>query len=378
VTHVLSQRIQKRVLHKYEARQPKVSVENFQEIILNQPIWKKNNVGKALSKLQDIDIFFDPDHDSLIRILKEELLKSNFGKTELQIRRNKAKGPISALLFGPPGTSKTQVTKAIADDFGWPMIEINPSEFVKGSFADVYLQAEEIFTDLMDVSAVVVLFDEMDALTQRRGPSANESDKNQLDTATQFLTTSMLPKLTALHEKGTAVFFMATNYQENFDPAIKRAGRFDYLLCMGPPTTVEKLRKLECFFDPRPPKEQTKMAAKCIKNFLKGSRKHRNIFDLLTFGDCKALLSRIGSETNIGDKLEDLTIDEFRNRLDIYSKTIGLPYQNILDLGKGDITLRQIDKIPRDQLEILLKDKKIKGTDLGRYLLDRKESKRQF
>src|SRR5258706_1884201 len=120
------------------------------------------------------------------------------------------------------------------------MIEINPSEFVKGSLANVYLQAEEIFTDLMDLSAIVVLFDEMDALTQKRGISGKETGSTHLDTATQFLTTSMLPKLTALHDRGGVVFFMATNFQDNFDPAVKRAGRFDFLLCMGPPTFEEK------------------------------------------------------------------------------------------------------------------------------------------
>jgi ATPase family associated with various cellular activities (AAA) len=376
--NVLSQRIQKRVLQKYSARLPKKSVEKFQEEMRNDSTWKDKNFGNSLEKLQDIEIFIDRQHDSLIRVLKEELLNVNFGKNELQIRRENAKSPISALLFGPPGTSKTQVTKAISDDLGWPMIEINPSEFVKGNFANVYLQAEEIFTDLMDLSGVVVLFDEMDALTQKRSPSDGSKGSSHLDTATQFLTTSMLPKLTALHDKGGVIFFMATNYQENFDSAIKRAGRFDFLLCMGPPKMDEKIKKLECFFDPRPAKDQKEAAEKLIVSYLDGSQKHKNIFELLTFGDCKSLLNRIGNGKNIGDKLQILGKDEFRRRLDNYSETIGLRYQYIQDLGKGDITLREIDSIQEDELKNLLATKRVAGTDIGRYLIDRRESKRQF
>ena len=32
----------------------------------------------------------------------------------------------------------------------------------------------------------------------------------------------MLPKLLTLRDKGRAIFFMATNHQRDFDPAIKR------------------------------------------------------------------------------------------------------------------------------------------------------------
>ena len=40
---------------------------------------------------------------------------------------------------------------------------------------------------------------------------------------------------------------MATNFQEIFDDAIKRAGRFDFLLCMGPPTLKAKLPAIHVF-----------------------------------------------------------------------------------------------------------------------------------
>jgi hypothetical protein len=379
LTNVLSQRIQKRVLHKYAARQPKESVEKFQEEMRKEPKWREKNLGKHLSRLQDIEIYIDLKHDSLIRVLKEELLEINFGKNELQIRRDKAKGPLSALLFGPPGTSKTQVTKAIADDFGWPLIEINPSEFVKGNFANVYLQAEEIFTDLLDLSAVVVLFDEMDALTQKRGDGMDEIGGNHLDTPTQFLTTSMLPKLTALHDKAGIVFFMATNFQENFDSAIKRAGRFDLHLCMGPPKLKDKIDKIKLFFDPPPIAAKIEMAQKRILKLVESSQRHYDMLELFTFGDFKSFLKRFGKNGNeICSKLQSCKKNDFFREVEQCSQTIGLNFEHLNPLATNPTRispLSKIDLLPITDLDVI-KAKETK--EIYNYFRDRRLSKRQF
>jgi len=50
-----------------------------------------------------------------------------------------------------------------------------------------------------------------------------------------------LPKLAELHDRGRVVFLMNTNHRGELDPAITRPGRFDLLLCMGPPSWSNKL-----------------------------------------------------------------------------------------------------------------------------------------
>src|SRR5262249_42113722 len=90
----------------------------------------------------------------------------------------------SALLFGPPGTSKSSLVKAIAKKIGWPLVELNPSDFLKEGLENIYSQANDIFKDLKDLSHTVVFFDEMDALAQKR--------EEGIDVTRQFLTTSML------------------------------------------------------------------------------------------------------------------------------------------------------------------------------------------
>jgi len=83
----------------------------------------------------------------------------------------------------------------------------------------------------------------MDALVRTREPNAESG----LDITSTFLTTSMLPKLAALHDRGRVIFFMTTNYQEKFGEAIKRRGRFDLLLCMWPPSWKNKVNQLRAF-----------------------------------------------------------------------------------------------------------------------------------
>jgi SpoVK/Ycf46/Vps4 family AAA+-type ATPase len=48
-----------------------------------------------------------------------------------------------------------------------------------------------------------------------------------------------------LREKGEIIFIVATNYIKDFDPAVKRPGRFDYVIPVGPPTASER-REILC------------------------------------------------------------------------------------------------------------------------------------
>src|SRR5262249_43373943 len=88
----------------------------------------------------------------------------------------------------------------------------------------------------MDLSRAVVLLDEMDALARER------DNEKPLEITRAFFKTSMLTKIAELTARARTLFFMATTHQKVFDPAIKRAGRFDLLVFVGPPSWQEKLK----------------------------------------------------------------------------------------------------------------------------------------
>jgi hypothetical protein len=355
---VLSQHIQRKILNVYQTVMPR------KKILL--PTANGTKPKEALDEFLDIGLLIEDQPTSLREIFKA-FIDDKIGLTEVDVRRRKAGNPLSALLFGPPGTSKTEVTKAIAHDLGWPLVQINPSDFLKGTLANVYAGADEIFQDLSDLAAVVVFFDEMDALTQSRSGGA------QLDTATQFLTTSMLPKLADLHHKGRALFFMATNFQNKFDPALKRAGRFDLLLCMGPPLLEEKLARLHTFYGLKKDNDQTQRARARLEGFLEGDEYLRDQLTLYTFGEFKSLLNSIGTVETIGEKLETIDLEPFAARVKEYTKYVTLRLNDLKTVRKlRKISVKDLDSISPKTLKPVLE------SEIARYILDRRESRRQY
>jgi hypothetical protein len=194
---------------------------------------------ETLDGLIDIDIEFPGEpRTTIVEVIRNELLR-NAQKSREQ-SPFKLDAPRSALLFGPPGTSKTGLANAIAHHVGWPIVTVTPSKFLDGGLEQVHARVDKVFRDLMDLRKCVVFFDEMDALAQTRegAPGAEKSDS--LDVTRLLLTTSMLPKLADLWDQAGVIFLMATNHRGHLDPAITRANRFDLLLCVAPPPWSRK------------------------------------------------------------------------------------------------------------------------------------------
>ncbi len=143
----------------------------------------------------------------------------------------------SAILFGPPGASKTTLVRALADTLEWKYIEIHASHFVKEGLAKVQKTADEIFKQLSQLDHAIVLFDEIDELVRER-----DMEK---DAFGRFLTTSMLPKLAELWEARKILYFVATNHINYFDSAIIRSHRFDALILVSPPSFDAKIEQMQ-------------------------------------------------------------------------------------------------------------------------------------
>jgi len=139
----------------------------------------------------------------------------------------------TAVLFGPPGTSKTQLATLVAEYLGWPLLSVDPSDFVRSGIGSVSVEADRLFDMIASLECVVVLVDEIDELVRAR--------ENETDASSRFLTTSLLPKLASINASRRLVFIVATNHIESFDLAISRPGRFDVILQIMPPTAEQKL-----------------------------------------------------------------------------------------------------------------------------------------
>jgi len=147
----------------------------------------------------------------------------------------------SAILYGPPGSSKTTIVRALAGVIGWDFIELHASHFVAEGMPDVQRKADEIFSRLMELDRAIVLFDEIDELVRER----EKSTQGESDMFGRFLTTSMLPKLAELWDSRKVMYFVATNHIALFDRAIARSQRFDAVTFVSPPSFEIKINQLK-------------------------------------------------------------------------------------------------------------------------------------
>jgi hypothetical protein len=326
----LSSQIQEMVLREYRGRVQlfgKPSTDTWDTFLdCRLPLKAPRNSVKALIEFE----ILTPASDSVAEYERSAERCGNTLGAHFRL-----KGRRSALLFGPPGTSKTSLAQAIAEKLGWPFIELSPSDFLKEGMDEIYVRVNEVFNDLMDLSGAVILFDEMDALVQSR-ESGEDADsvvgdvrRAQLDVTQKFLTTSMLPKLQKLRKQGRVIFLMATNHQKDFDPAIKRPGRFDLLVRMGPPSYKEKLRwlKQQCQKASVVASDQTWICSN-FKQWTK-SVPVKEAIERFTFGEMESLVDFIR------EKAIDRTL---RQGLEDMGQ-VGLE-KEIVDRAKNRITLR--------------------------------------
>jgi hypothetical protein len=310
------------VVHMFLSELQEVLTDKIEELILKsfdaRPCAKED---RQWNEMLDIDLQFKQTGTTrtVKELLDTEVLKGITGKNRKQFRHEPMGKNLrrSALLFGPPGTSKTELVKAIAKRLGWPLIKINPSEFLSRGLENIYSEADRVFKDLSDLSGVVVLFDEMDALVLTREPNPGSGP----DITSTFLTTSMLPELADLHDKGRLIFFMTTNYQGKFDDAIKRPGRFDLLLCMWPPSWKNKLEHLKAFVGNSLSDGDIAQCQAMLKGYT-DSPDVEDKLDRFTYGDMKAFWGSLCKPADLKTKLEGLQKATFVQRVNDWSQFI--------------------------------------------------------
>ena len=189
--------------------------------------------------------------------------------------------PRSAIFFGPPGTSKTELSKEIAKLLGWPHLAVDPSVLLRNGMDGLQAEANTIFRMLEETERVVVLFDEFDEFVRER----ETSDAEQFS---RLLTTAMLPKLASIHKRATLVFIIATNNIQQFDLAIQRPGRFDRVVQIMPPTYSAKIAKKDWGAE-----ENVDLEKKLPILSANVDDSIRNMLGDLTFLECDALATKL-------------------------------------------------------------------------------------
>ncbi|XP_057828162.2 cell division control protein 48 homolog C-like [Cryptomeria japonica] len=148
------------------------------------------------------------------------------------------------LLYGPPGCGKTLVAKAVANEAGSNFIHIKGPELLNKYVGESELAIRTIFTRARTCSPCILFFDEIDALTTKRGKDGGW--------VVERLLNQLLIEMDG-SEKRKGVFVIgATNRPEVMDPAVLRPGRFGKLLYVPIPDAEGRVSILKTLTRKRP------------------------------------------------------------------------------------------------------------------------------
>ena len=135
--------------------------------------------------------------------------------------------PKGVLLHGPPGTGKTRLARAVANESEASFFTINGPEIMGSAYGESERRLREVFEEAARAAPSIVFIDEIDSIAPKRSQSAGEAEKR--------LVAQLLTLMDGLHARSHIVVIAATNRPDALDEALRRPGRFDREIVIGVP-----------------------------------------------------------------------------------------------------------------------------------------------
>jgi len=132
------------------------------------------------------------------------------------------KPPKGVILYGAPGTGKTLLAKAVANQTSATFLRIVGSELIQKYLGDGPRLVRQIFSVAAEHAPSIVFIDEIDAIGTKRYESQSGGEREIQRTMLELLN-----QLDGFDDRGDVKVIMATNKIETLDPALIRPGRID-------------------------------------------------------------------------------------------------------------------------------------------------------
>lgn len=197
------------------------------------------------------------------------------------------KPPRGVLLFGPPGSGKTLIAKAVANETGAFFFLINGPEIMSKMAGESEGNLRKAFEEAEKNSPAIIFIDEIDSIAPKRDKSNGEVEKR--------IVSQLLTLMDGLKGRANVVVIGATNRPNSMDPALRRFGRFDREIDIGVPDENGRLEifrihtrnmKLDDDVDPEYIAKQTHgfvgadMAALCTEAAMQCIREKMDLIDI--------------------------------------------------------------------------------------------------
>lgn len=135
------------------------------------------------------------------------------------------KPPKGVLIYGAPGTGKTMLAKAVANESKANFILVKGPELLSKWVGESEKAVRKVFEKARQTSPTIIFFDEIDSLAPRRG-GGNGEDSH----VTERVVNQLLTEMDGLQELNDIIIMGATNRPDIIDTALLRPGRFDRII----------------------------------------------------------------------------------------------------------------------------------------------------
>lgn len=204
---------------------------------------KLNTSGISMSRVPDLDVKLD-DIKGMEEAKSEAHEVVHLLKNADLVARSGLKYPKGVLLIGPPGTGKTMLAKAIANEAGVSFYALSGTDFNQvwvglgaQRVRSVYEQARR------SGKPAIVFIDEIDAIGATRREDTGAGGRQEMNNTLNALLVEMDG-----FGKHKVLTIGATNSADLLDDALTRPGRFDRQIEISLPNLEGRLGILEHYF----------------------------------------------------------------------------------------------------------------------------------
>jgi transitional endoplasmic reticulum ATPase len=174
--------------------------------------------------------------------LKEEIQKVR-EMIELPLRHPEIfeklgiEAPTGVLLHGAPGTGKTLLAKAVANESNAHFISISGPEIMSKFYGESEARLREIFKEAREKAPTIMFIDEIDSIAPKREEVTGEVERR--------IVSQLLSLMDGLETRGRVIIVAATNRPNALDSALRRPGRFDREIEIRVPDKFGRLEILQ-------------------------------------------------------------------------------------------------------------------------------------
>ncbi|MBI1881282.1 MAG: CDC48 family AAA ATPase, partial [Chloroflexi bacterium] len=137
--------------------------------------------------------------------------------------------PKGVLLYGPPGSGKTLIARAVAHETSAHFLHVNGPEIIDKWYGASEAHLRGFFEEARRHAPAIIFIDEIDAIAPKREEMSGDRQVERRVVA------QLLALMDGLESRGDVIVIAATNIPNTLDPALRRPGRFDREIAIGIP-----------------------------------------------------------------------------------------------------------------------------------------------